>query len=71
MAEQKEIIVVCDFVEGSVARVEQRLREIGFKVEKVLNSTGSIIGFWDKSLLTLRELPEVVDVSESETKFSQ
>ena len=71
MADQKELVVTCSVAEGSVQRVEQRLREIGFQIDQVLNFAGSITGRCDKPLETLREIPEVDAVEESEMNFPQ
>lgn len=71
MAEKKDIVVTCNTKEGSVTRVEQRLRDIGFEIDNVLEFAGSIVGRWGNSLETLRELPEVDDVAESEMKYPQ
>jgi hypothetical protein len=67
----KEIVVTCNLNEGSVTRVEKRLRDLGFKIDSVLEFAGSITGRWEDSLETLRKIPEVDAVEESEMKYPQ
>lgn len=69
--DRKEIVVTCAMADGSVERVEAELRKLGFDIDEVLTFTGNITGKWEKSLNTLREIPEVVDVSESGTMYPQ
>ncbi len=71
MADEREVVVTCSTKEGSLARVEKRLRDVGFHVDNVLKFTGSIVGRWSDSLDELRELPEVDAVEESEMKYPQ
>ena len=65
----KKVVVTCSIDEGSVKRVEEQLRDVGFEVEKVLEFTGNIVGFWSKPLESLRKLPEVDAVEESEMNY--
>ncbi|MEM6469018.1 MAG: hypothetical protein AAF802_05565 [Planctomycetota bacterium] len=71
MAYKREIVVTCSEDEGSVTRVADRLREVGFEIGNVLEFAGSISGSWSDSLDKLRELPEVDAVEVSETKHPQ
>ena len=71
MTKQKEIVVTCSIEDGSVARVEKRLRDVGFEIDNILEFTGSIVGRWNKPLKVLRELPEVDAAEESEMSGPQ
>lgn len=68
---KKEVIVTCNQAEGSVRRVAEELRGVGFEVDSVLEFAGSISGKWSDSLEKLRKIPEVVAVEESKTMYPQ
>lgn len=71
MADKKELVVTCNMKEGSVARVEKRLRDIGFEIDNVLEFAGSIVGRTAMPVEKLRKIPEVDAVEESEMKYPQ
>ena len=65
----RPVIVTCSDTKGAVSQVEGRLREIGFQVESVLQYAGSVVGSWAGPLGSLRSIPGVEAVEESEERF--
>jgi len=72
MQKKRTVIVTCSLDEGSVNKVAESLRSTaGFEVENVLEMAGSVVGQWEGNVASLRKIPGVIDVSESEEKFAQ
>lgn len=70
-AAKRSVVVTCADREGAVTEVAEHLRKLGFEVQYVLESAGSVVGDWTDGLDALREIPGVDDVEESEEKYAQ
>lgn len=66
---KRAVTVVCSDQPGSVAKVAERLRDIGFDVEQELEFAGSVIGQWGDDLTILEKIPGVLAAEESEEKY--
>lgn len=67
--QKRDVVVTCSQEEGAVPRVADDLRKVGFEVESVLEFAGSVVGKWDEELDSLRQIPGVAAVEESQENY--
>ena len=67
----RPVIVTCAADDDCVEHVAERLREVGFHVDSVLEFAGSVLGEWAHDLEELRNIPGVAAGAESEEKYPQ